>query len=46
MKTDQLLEMIRLLVASGHITVDDLTPIVKKGISNYMGTPEDEAFKG
>ena len=45
MKQDTSIELITLLMKLGHIKVEELTPLIKKGVGEMMNVPEEELFK-
>jgi hypothetical protein len=45
MKQDTSIELLTLLIKLGYIKVEELTPLIRKGVGEMMQVPEAEIFK-
>ena len=45
MEKETLVKLLELLVLAGHLTEEDVMPLIKKGIAKMLNEPEDKIFK-
>lgn len=44
-KEEHIAELTKILILQGHITYEEILPLVKEGTSRMLGEPKDKIFK-